>query len=270
MKKTAIILLFLILLIPFARAEETLTIDASNPHTSARGAPLLVVTYPVGETAKAVSLRVSYLGTGDTVFSKSYGECSGSFYSDEIYLKNAGQYDIDLTVGDETISFTFNRTLLRLNDNTAYSAGVYLFDEKMGTAVDLGRTGTFSYPLVASNKYEIGTASITVTSDSLTVDYTLNSGVDAQITRDALYVFTDMNELVSLSPSHLSLYRSLPFGEPISIPNTLGGAPYGVIYLPITLSYDPNGLNVFNGRPDAGQADILQQMQSAGALEPVG
>jgi|GEM_PF-6385509 len=270
MKKWLLAILILLLFIPFANADEALIIDASNPHAASRGTQLIVITYPIGETAKNVSLRVTYGATGDTVYSKSYGEVAGTFYSDEIYLKNAGQYGIELTAGDETLAFTFNRALLRLNDNTAYSAGIYLVDEKMGTAVDLTRAGTFTYPLAASDKYEIGTVTITVASDSLTVDYTLMNGIDAQITRDALYVFTDPKDLLSLSPSHLSLYRSFALNEPISISAALGGAKYAVIYLPMTLSYDPNGLNTFTLKPDAGQTDILRQMESAGALEPVG
>jgi hypothetical protein len=263
------LLICLIFMLP-AMAEDVFTIDASALDTLSAATQYLRVTYPVGDVAQVVSVDVINQDSSATVFSKFYGEIAGEFCSDDIYLKTAGIYQIHLAVGEKAVSFEFSRTLLFLSDNSAYSSGVPLLDEKTGTAVDLSAFGTSSYPIVASNKFFIGMLNVSVSADSLTVDYILSDSLDAQITSENLYIFTDLNDLISLSPSHLSLYTTFTPSSPISIAASLGGARYAVVYLPIVLSYDPNGLPLANIQPDPQQAAILEQLEILNQPDSVG
>ncbi len=272
MKKMIFAIMILFMAMPTGLAQGVV-VDASAPYDTVASTQYLVVTYPVGATAQNVSINVTQTDTGAAVFTKAYGEIAGGFYSDDIYLKNPGQYLIDLTVGGDTFSFHFTRTLLRLNDNTACSYGVRLQDRGkdeswlMGTAVDLTSSGTCTYPLVASNKYVIGSVTISVNSESLLVDYALEQGLSEEISQQALYVFTDLNDL---SLNQLRLHSTYGFGSPISIANELSGATQCIVYMPITLSYDPNGLAVFEYQSDRGQTAIWEQMEQMEALDSVG
>lgn len=219
------------------------------------------IAYSVAEE-QAVTVSVRLKETGETVYQKNYGIKSGRFTSDDIYLKyTASQtvpYTIALTVGEEEISFPFYRQLMVLKRNKACTYGVRMQDVQpdltkklqMGTALDLevirnGPGSRLQIPLCASNKYIIGTVTVRVLDDNLRVSMAFVNGLDITIHRQTMHLFTYPGELTTLEERHLKNQPKYQVGTDISILKDLKGADKVILYLPMEVTYDPNGLAQF-------------------------
>lgn len=129
----------------------------------------------------------------------------------------------------------------------------------MVTPVDLSQDGEQTFPLVASNVYRVGTATVAVKEGQLTVTYKTLEGVTVH--SEYLAVYPDVETALAQDAAGLGGV-SLKFGEPVSIADTLAGDTSVLLLMCNRVSYDTGveGLTVF--RPgDSDIKDALEQMQ---------
>ncbi len=212
--------------------------------------------------AKQVRLQVVRADSGTVVMDKNYGQVSGTFRSGDIYLKFSGSstvpYTITLTAGDTTYSFPFYRRLVSLKNNTACTFGVRIknLDKRlteawtMATPLDLEEIaalpgGVKRIDLCASNMYIIGTVAVRVRDGALRVSMQLEEENDFEISEQHLFLITSPSDWNSIDPKRL-VEQEYEIGVDILLEENLKDTRYVIIYLPVKLSYDPNGLHRFS------------------------
>jgi hypothetical protein len=90
----------------------------------------------------------------------------------------------------------------------------------MFTPIDLSKDGTQTYDLVGGNIYIIGKVMVTVSGDSVTVDYKYFND-DVWKRGDFFTFFADYDSITTVDPEEISTKYS--YGEPISIAGDLKG-----------------------------------------------
>lgn len=222
------------------------------------------------EGSKQVRLQVVRSDTGSVVIDKNYGQVSGTFRSGDILLKFSGSstipYTITLTAGDKTYTFPFYRKLVTLKNNTACTFGVRIksLDKgltdawTMATPLDLTEIaalpgGVKRIDLCASNMYIIGSVAVRIRDGVLRVSMQLDEDENTdessfEISDQHLFLITSPSDWNSVDPKRLS-EQEYEIGVDISLKDSLPDTKYVVMYLPIKLSYDPNGLNRFSYNP---------------------
>ena len=220
------------------------------------------------ELAAQVRLTVTQAETSTVVFDKNYGYVSGTFDSGDIYLpyvdNNVIPYLITLNIEDWTYAMPFMHLQPRLSDNRACTFGVRLQDYNpsitnswvMGTMLDLDALrsqGTLTLPICASNLYLIGQATLDMSGDQLTVFVDFDPSANVEVLTSAVYLFGDVNAVTTDNVSALA-QPAHAVGEPIDA----AGLSTALLYVPITLNYDPSGLTGFSY--DLGSADLSQQL----------
>jgi hypothetical protein len=90
----------------------------------------------------------------------------------------------------------------------------------MFTPIDLSKDGTQTYDLVGGNMYIIGKVSVTVSGDSVTVDYKYFND-DVWKRGDFFTFFADYDSITTVDPEKISTEYS--YGKPISIAGDLKG-----------------------------------------------
>lgn len=234
----------------------------------------LRVTCPV-EGEMQVTLSISD-ASGSLVYQRDYGLCSGTFRSEDVYLRLTGSqtvYQVTLWTGDNGYSFPLRRVMPRLIANAACSVGYPL--ERMtdsggwktATLLDVqaleGRELTVA--LHASNAYEIGVATFSVEDGILTVSAQLDENVDGSIDKAAVQVATTALEAEKLGRKN---FHGTVAG--LDQPVDLMGTPYAAVYVNLTVSFDPSGLP---GSPETeveDQEETWQRMQTETANEAIG
>lgn len=233
------------------------------------------------EGSAQVRLQVIRQDTGSVVMDKNYGEVSGTFHSGDIYLKFSGSstipYTITLTAGDKTYVFPFNRRLVTLKNNTACTFGVRIksLDKgltdawTMATPLDLEEIaalpgGVKRIDLCASNMYVIGTVSVRVRDGALRVSMQLAEDETAEessfeITEQHLFLITSPSDWNSVDPRRL-VEQEYEIGVDILLEESLPDTKYVVMYLPMKLSYDPNGLHRFGYNPQE-DPELIRQLE---------
>ena len=244
------------------------------------------VTYDLSSTSQ-VRLQVVQRGTDNVIMDKNYGQVSGTFNSGEIYLKFSGSatipYTITLTVGDQTFTFPFYRKLMALKNNTACTFGVRIkqLDKgltdawTMATPIDLAEIaalpgGTKQINVCASNMYVIGTVTVRVKNGLLRVSLQLaqDSATESskfEILEQRMFLITSPLDWDSVDPKRLT-GNEFEIGSSISLEERLPGVQYAVLYLPIKLSYDPNGLERFDYKPKE-DPELIRQLEIWDAMK---
>jgi len=216
--------------------------------------------------SKQVRLAVVRTDTNSVLMDKNYGQVSGTFRSGDIYLKFSGSstkpYTITLTVGDKTYTFPFYRKLVKLKNNTACTFGVRIknLDKgltdawTMATPLDLEENaalpgGVKRIDLCASNMYIIGTVSVRVRDGALRVSMQFAEESDAEeskfeVSEQHLFLITSPSDWNSIDPKRLE-EKEYEIGVDILLKDSLPDTKFVVLYLPVKLSYDPNGLSRF-------------------------
>lgn len=294
-----LVLLAAVLIIPAASAESAFVIqvdkldmsrlndsDYVREHLSA-ATQYIKVNYALGGT-KQVSLQVVQTGTGNVVLDKNYGQVSGNFTSGEIYLKFIGsytiQYTIVLTVGQDTYTFPFYRRLMVLKNNTACTFGVRIKQLNkrltdawtMATPLDLNEIaelpgGVKRIDLCASNMYIIGTVSVRVRDGILRISLQLLEDESAgykssfQLAEQRLFLITSPSDWNSVDPKRLEEFE-YEIGTDIDLNQSLPGVQYVVLYLPVKLTYDPNGLHRFDYKPNE-DPELIRQLEIWDAMK---
>jgi len=144
----------------------------------------------------------------------------------------------------------------------------------MFTPIDLTIQGMQTFELVASNMYVIGTVSVRVREDVLRVSMQLEDGSAFDIKEQHLFLIAAPSEWRTADPLRMQ-QPSYGIGVDISLSENLPGARYVVLYLPMKLTYDPNGLERFFHHPQEDaellrQAEIWEAMQELEARLSVG
>lgn len=115
------------------------------------------------------------------------------------------------------------------------------------TPIDLSADGVYTYPLIASDCYTVGTAMVVIEGSTETVSYSLSSD-EIQIHSESLVVYPDLNALRTGENA-----VSFPFNQPIDIAAAFDGDT--LVILSITLKADYNilddGVQYFS--PDESQ-----------------
>lgn len=234
------------------------------------------VTYALSG-ASQVKLSVVRADTGTVVLQKNYGQKSGLFKSDDIYLKYSGSgtvaYTITLSVNNTNYTFPFYRKLMVLKNNTACTFGVRIksLDKSltdawtMATPLDLEAIaatpgGTQRINLCASNMYVIGTVSVRIRDGVLRVSMQLEDEEDGkfEIADQHLYLITSPAQWDTLDPKRTAL-PEYEIGVDIPLSEELSGVRYVVLYLPMKLTYDPNGLSRF-GYDTKQDPELIQEL----------
>ncbi|MGI6694666.1 MAG: hypothetical protein ACOX6O_00285 [Christensenellales bacterium] len=128
----------------------------------------------------------------------------------------------------------------------------------MVTPVDISQEGEQTFPLVASNIYRVGTATVAVKEGQLTVTYKTLKGVTVH--SEYLAIYPDLETAVKQNAADLGGVSFKP-GEPISISDDLAGDTSVLLLMCNRVTYDTGvkGLSVFRpGAPDV--KDALEQM----------
>ncbi|MGI6634234.1 MAG: hypothetical protein ACOX7B_03560 [Christensenellales bacterium] len=129
----------------------------------------------------------------------------------------------------------------------------------MVTPVDISQEGEQTFPLVASNIYRVGTATVAVKEGQLTVTYKTLKGVTVH--SEYLAIYPDLEAAIAQNAADLCSVSFKP-GEPISIADDLAGDTSVLLLMCNRVTYDTDvdGLSVF--RPGADDVKgVLEQMQ---------
>ena len=275
MRRVFLMMLALVCLIFPARAEDTQTVDASTATSVTTAASYLRVTCPIdGEQPVTVTVADA---RGNPQYQRNYGDCSGTFRSEDIYLRLDGghtTYSVTLKAGETTYGFTVERVMPRLMGNAACATGYPLsllnsMDSTWQSATILDvqalEGSSLTVPMHAAGAYELGSVTFSVSGGALTVTADMARGVDGSIDDATVYVATNALQAQALRARNFSgLIGKLK--DAID----LGGTPYAAVLVQLTVSFDPSGVP---GSPEAlldGQEELWLLMQESTANEAVG
>lgn len=242
MKQLFAVLMAACLLFACALAEDVCTLDPSADASVSTDRGYLRVTCPSVDGGVTLSVRDP---GGALVFQKDYGHVSGTFRSDDVYLPlvpGNPAYTVTLTAGDAVYTSQVLRCMPRLTGCAACSAGVPLAEItgrdvwQSATVIDLfaAEGTTQSFPLLASNAYTIGTVDFSVSAGQLTVSPRITPGLDAVIDRTHILVATNALDASLLASRNFPGLTALP-----DIPLDLSFCDYAVVYVNLTVSFDP-------------------------------
>lgn len=204
------------------------------------------------ELTARVRLTIQQMDNGVLVYDKNYDYQSGIFDSGDIYLPYVDNrtipYLVTLYVEDWVYAMPFMQLQPRLMYNGACTYGVRMRDYDpsltqdwlMGTMVsldDLRMQGSLSIPIVASNAYVVGQASVTASGDMLSVELAFDTSANVEVESYSIYCITDVTTLQTAEPKAMS-QQPYGLGEAIDV----SGVDSVLLYIPLTISYDSAGL----------------------------
>lgn len=244
-------------------------------HLTASAQGVRVRKYISDSTELAVPVRLTLfqMDTQTLLFDKDYGYQGGTFDSGVIYLpfldNRTVPYLVTLYVADYVYAMPFMHAQARLMYNSACTYGVRLSDLDaalsadwlMGTMVDLDwlrQNGMMTLDLCASNQYVIGQAQVYMHGDQLCVQPVFFAQANVEVHSASLYVIT---RCANLTTGGLSSQPAYVPGEWVDVT----GASSALIYMPMSVTYDPAGLNGFWYDLNAlgSQLDLWRENRSA-------
>lgn len=178
---------------------------------------------------------------GGLCYQRDYGLCSGTFHSEDVYLRLDGAsavYTVTLQTGSDAHRFTVTRQQPRLTDTGVSALGLSVQEltgkrsNKYAVIIDVDSLegSTLSVPLV-SGRNQLGYASFTVLHGELTVSAVLT--VDGSIDKSNVYVARDAVAAQTLGTSSFT-------GQKVKLNRAvdLSSTPYAAVLLQLTVSYD--------------------------------
>ena len=266
--------------VPGAQAEDffTLNVDmldmdslnqndyvAANLSAACQGIRVLKTISTSSELAEPVRLSLTRMDTQTLLFDKDYGYQSRNFDSDVIYLPYGGgstvPYLVTLYVGDTVYAMPFMQLQPRLQFNSACTYGVRLRDLGLGgdwlmgtmlNLTELRSVGMKEIPLCASNAFYIGSATVMMQGDYLSVQLNFYPEANVEVHGASVYVITQGASLTG-DPAY-SGAAALSIGDWADVT----GASTALLYLPMQVSYDPSGLPALSY--DLGSASTQEQL----------
>ena len=155
---------------------------------------------------------------------------------------------------------------LTMSNNTVCAFGprlrdVHLYDQwYMFTPFDASQDGVQTYELVATNRYIVGTVTLTIRDGELTVDYKLNSNT-IDITLEFFTVLSEMDDIDRYEPEELLSMRMTKL-RPINLEETFGSDRNLVLYFCSRCSYTySNNFQGLNYNSDAHQKLLTKMLE---------
>ena len=122
------------------------------------------------------------------------------------------------------------------------------------TPVDLSQEGVFTYPLIASNQYTIGTATLVNGQDSQEVQYKLSS-TKINVHSESLVVYPDLEALKTGNHA-----ISFDFNEPIDLKGCFGKDARVIVAITLKADYDADSVGVRRFSADQKWIDQMMEM----------
>lgn len=269
-----LLLLLLTLLAAPALAEDVCVVsDASTATRITTDSSYLRVLCPLTEECD-VTLTVCD-SWGYLIYQRSYGLCSGSFRSEDVYLRLEGSsatYTVTLRCGSAEHQFRVTREAPRLTDSGVTAQGMALsqITGRRGNAcaviIDVWALegSTLTVPLV-SGGMQLGYANLTVEDGQLTVSAALTA--DGKIEKATVYIARD-----AVTAATLGTNRFTGVKTKLNRAVDLQGTPYAAVLVQLTVSYDAATAEFCHEDPLylQEQQDLWELMQLTTANEAVG
>ena len=151
----------------------------------------------------------------------------------------------------------------------------------MFTPIDLSIQGRQSFPLVASNMFEVGQVHVDVNMDTVVVSYEMyfegKEGYTTERLSDFLMFYNAYTDISIVEPEEMRSPSPYAFGQPISILNHLGGDTNVIMFVRNRITYfefptPTDGYTRFwRNLPDykARREAMLQMMDPIAPAEPI-
>lgn len=235
------------------RAEET-RVDAAAP-----GHRWATVSYtmPTCTEAGTAKRRCSVCGKETTVESPALGHSY-------VWIEVSAPTPTSDGVSEYTCAVCGNVADTRkvayvqmMYNNTIASFGPTLRDLIGGnvwnrvTPIDLSQEGVFTYPLIASNRYTVGTATVVIEQGMQTVTYRLNSS-SIMVHSESLVIYPSAEALRTGEKA-----ESFAFGVPIDISYCFGEDRHVIMSIILKADYNAAGFGVQSFTPDQAQIDAM-------------
>lgn len=271
MKKGVWLVLMLMLLTAFpALAEDVYSVaDATQVSSVTSDRGYLSVACPLAaESRVTMTIRDEW---DATVYQRDYGVCSGTFFSEDVYLPQNGAqttYRVTLTTDSGETSFTLIRVAPRLTDSNVTTAGLPLADisgvasPQKAILLDLQSLDN-QMPMVVpmvSGDMQLGCVTFTVRNGQLSVSAELT--VDGSIDRASVYVAKS-----ALSAQTLGTRRFDGKKGSLNKKVDVTGLHYAAVLVQMTVSYDQDTVTPL--MPDAQFAQEQTQLWNAMQEETV-
>ncbi len=232
-------LLLILLTLTAALAEDVCTVDASQATAVTSDQGYLRVTCTL-ETTGSVTLAVSD-EWGGMLYQRGYGECSGAFSSEDIYLPLNGtqtMYQVTLTTPDGAYTLQVQRVKPRMTDTNVTSAGLPLSDisgassPREAYVLDLSAMGQqpVIVPMV-SGDLQLGYVTFKLSKGQLTVSAELTA--EGEIQHATVYIAGTAESAMSLGTSRFD-GKKVRLGKATDVT----GMKYAVVLVQLTVSYD--------------------------------
>lgn len=224
----------------------------------------------------AVSLSIAQEATGTLVYSRDYGVVSGTFRSEDIYLKlesSTTSYQVQLNCGEQSYCFPIDRVMARLEGNAACSAG-YPLSSINGrdvwqtvTLLDLNAMegSSATYDLYASNRYVLGSVAFSVSGGAVCASVSLNPNADVSVDSATVYVASTALEASTLGKKGCTAASG-------GLDSYISGSGTGLaaVYVKLSVSFQPDGLPEGISPVWSGQEELWQRMLQETTSEAVG
>ena len=122
------------------------------------------------------------------------------------------------------------------------------------TPVDLSKEGVFTYPLIASNQYTVGTATLVIGQEGQQVIYRLSSS-NINVHSESLVVYPDLEAL--RTGEHA---KSFDFNKPIDLKAYFGEDAHVIIAITLKADYDASSTGVTRFLADQKWIDQMMEM----------
>ena len=122
------------------------------------------------------------------------------------------------------------------------------------TPVDLSKEGVFTYPLIASNQYTVGTATLINSEECQEVNYKLSSS-KINVHSESLVVYPDLQALKTGEHA-----RAFDFNEPIDLKTCFGEDAHVIVAITLKADYDANGAGIRRFLADQNSIDQMMEM----------
>ena len=257
-----------------ALAEDVCTVDnAARASSVSTDRSYLRVCCPLeGQQNVTMTIRDAW---GYLVYQRDYGMCSGTFRSEDVYLRLDGgstTYAVTVDAGSAIHEFRVTREMPRLTDSGVYAHGLSLAEiadgrsNKFAVIVDVDALdgSTLSVPLI-SGGMQLGFANITLEDDELNVSAVLTA--DGKIEKATVYVARDAVTARTLGSSRFTGVKTK-----LNRDIALDGTPYAAVMVQLTVSYDAATAQAWqeDSRYLDEQAELWDMMQLTTASDALG
>lgn len=273
MRKLIVFLLALLCLSAPALAEDVCTVDAARDSSAVTDRSYLRVTCPIDSEAPVTMTILDQWGY--LFYQRDYGTQSGSFCSEDVYLRLDGEtarYTVTLAVGGTEHTVRVTRELPLLTDTAVHAHGLTMEELCGGSArkmavildVDAMKEAPLIVPML-SEGVQLGEVIFTVENGELTVSAQLYAL--GEIDKATVYVARDAVTARSLGTNRFA-GRKEKLNRPIDVSET----PYAAVLVQLTVSYDPATAYAWqaDGEYLLQQQDLWQLMQLMTANEALG